>query len=131
MKLLSLLKYMSVSLCVGVIATGCATSTSSSVDSAVACDGKPNWCLVIANEIKVDAGLFVDGQKVALVGAEQTARVPVPAGEVHQVNYCKYFNDGYLFGLIPQTKMKCRGPETVKFEQNHTIVIYDAANFGY
>jgi hypothetical protein len=112
------------------LAGGCSSSDvlpspAQPQQAAVVCDGNPNWCAILTNEIEIDTGLYIDGIKVADAGPRLSVRVPVPAGETHLVNYCRYLKDNHLFGLYSETKTRCRVPESVLFDKNKTIVIYD------
>jgi hypothetical protein len=97
--------------------------------AGLACDGNPNWCVSLSNEIRITSLLYVDGVKVAEAGPEQTVRYPVRAGETHKINYCRVYGSDYLFGLMTTRSLKCRTPETVLFDGNKSMIIYDDGNF--
>ena len=96
------------------------------------CDGKPYWCVIATNEIRRDIGIYLDGQKIATAESEGKAVIPVAAGETHAINYCKYVRvNKELFGLIGSTRAVCSRPETVAFDKNKIILIYDESGTGY
>lgn len=114
----------------GMTVSGCATFGAGT--NEIACNGQPNWCLTVANEVTNDTGVFVDGKEVAKAPAEGSVKVPLPAGEAHQVNYCRKVPVDYeLFGLISSSKALCSKPATVTLNNNETKIIYESSNMLY
>lgn len=117
----------------GVLAIGATLSACSSTPKMVSsCDGKPDWCVIVANEVANPTSVYVDGQKAGTVPAEATISVPVPAGGTHAINYCKEVRvNEQLFGLWSDKKILCTKPESVEFTKNKNAIIYDSNNFTY
>jgi hypothetical protein len=87
--------------------------------SAVICDGSPYWCVEARSEMDAHrpAFVFVDGEMEGLVLPSRTLRVPVKAGETHQVNFCAYFD-------VSETKQwKCSTPTDTKFEAGNSMLV--------
>ena len=114
-------------LLLGVALSGCAMFTKTAAETA--CDGRPNWCLTVANEVANETGVYVDGQTVATAPAQGSVKVPLAAGESHQVNYCRNVRvNKELFGLIGDTKVLCSKPAAVALDGNQTKIVYDSSN---
>lgn len=86
----------------------------------VNCNGQPDWCLVAKSEMDGDraAYVYVDGKVKGLILPGKTLRIPVTAGETHQINFCAYFD------LAELRQWKCTPPTNTKFDVgNSTLVV--------
>jgi hypothetical protein len=87
--------------------------------SAVICDGSPYWCIEARSEMDAHrpAFVFVDGEEKGLILPGRTSRLPVKAGEMHQVNFCAYFD-------VAETKQwKCSTPTETKLDSGNSILV--------
>lgn len=118
------------SLLFGMTVSGCAQFGP--VAKEPACDGQPNWCLTVASEVMNDTGVYIDGREVATAPAEGVVKVPLPAGESHQINYCRKVRVDYeLFGLLSKTKALCSKPAALTLTANENKIIYESSNMMY
>ena len=62
---------------------------------------------------------FADGEMKGLVLPSRTLRVPVKAGEAHQVNFCAYFD---VSEPIESKRWKCSTPTETKLETGDLIL---------
>ena len=115
-------------LLLGLLMSGC-TLSRPPVAADVACDGRPNWCIIVGNEVLRDRGVYIDGQKVATAPAQGSVKVPLLAGESHQINYCWERGSSDMFGLFSDAKIVCNIPTTVVLDGNQTKVLYDSAMY--
>ncbi len=98
-------------------------------EAAASCNGQPDWCLTVANEVARDTSVYLDGEKAATAPAEGSVRIPVPAGQTRMVNFCKEVPVSQeLFGLISSKKILCSKPEPILFDKNQTKIVYDNNN---
>jgi len=87
--------------------------------SAVICDGSPYWCIEARSEMDAHrpAFVFIDGEAKGLILPGRTSRVPVKAGETHQVNFCAYFD-------VAETKQwKCSTPTETKLDAGNSLLV--------
>jgi hypothetical protein len=94
------------------------TATPPTEETAVACNGKPNWCLVARSELigHRPAYVYVDGEMKGLVLPEKTVRFAMTGGTNHLVNFCQPTK-------VPE--WTCSTPANMNFESgNATLVIY-------
>ena len=87
--------------------------------SAVICNGQPDWCVVARSEMDAHrpAFVFIDGEERGLILPSRTLRIPVKAGEAHQVNFCAYFD-------VSETKQwKCSKPTETKFDAGNSLLV--------
>jgi hypothetical protein len=57
----------------------------------VACDGHPNWCVIVDNQSAQYSEIDVDGRPIGIVDPGAHASLPVIASDkVHSVRGCKY-----------------------------------------
>lgn len=86
-----------------------------------ACNGQPNWCLSVGNEVAHDTIVYVDGRKVAVVPGEELVKIPLAAGIAYQVNYCQERG----------SKILCSKPAEMTMDRNQTKIIYGANEIIY
>jgi hypothetical protein len=94
------------------------TASSPTEETAVACDGKPNWCLVARSELigHRPAYVYVDGEMKGVVVPEKTVRFAMIRGTNHLVNFCQPTK-------VPE--WSCSTPASMNFDGgNATLVIY-------
>jgi len=87
--------------------------------SAVICNGEPYWCVVARSEMDAHrpAFVFIDGEEKGLILPSRTLRIPVKAGEAHQVNFCAYFD-------VAETKRwKCSTPTDTRLDGDNSVLV--------
>lgn len=96
------------------------------------CNGNPNWCLSVANQLENDTNVYLDGKLAGVAKAQDQVKVEVRHDQTHLVNYCRELVVGDLmFGLFGKTKMICSHPEKLLFDTNQDVVLYDRNMFPY
>ncbi len=90
---------------------------------AVNCDGQPDWCLVARSEMdgRRVAYVYMDGKVKGLILPGKTLRIPVTAGETHQVNFCAYFD------VAGFKQWKCTTPTYTKFDVGSSTLVVSPA----
>lgn len=85
----------------------------------VICNGEPDWCLVVKSELDAHrpAYIYLDGQMAGLVLPSNTKRIPVKAGETHQVAFCAYLPVG------SQLQWKCSAQTQTSFESDDSLLV--------
>jgi hypothetical protein len=87
---------------------------------ALNCDGRPQWCLIATSEMdeRRPAYIYMDGEMKGLVLPSKTKRIPVAAGETHEVSFCAYFD------VAGRKRWECTLPTNAKFDAgNSTMVV--------
>ena len=111
------------------------TALCSGCETAIrrpSCNGKPYWCLSVANQLEADTKVYLDGAMVGVARAQNQLKVEVRHDLTHMVNYCRELVVGDLaFGLFGKTKIICTHPEKLLFDTNQDIVLYDRNMFPY
>ncbi len=82
----------------------------------VACDGKPDWCLVARSEVvgHDPSYVYVDGELKTLVLPGKTVRIRMTGDTSHLVNFCAY-----------SKQWNCSTPTSMNFASaDATLVIY-------
>ena len=89
------------------------------VVKVVNCNGQPDWCLVVKSEMdgRRPAYVYMDGKVKGLILPGKTLRIPVTAGETHQVNFCAYFD---IAGL---KQWKCTPPTSTRFDVGDSTLV--------
>jgi hypothetical protein len=101
--------------------SGCATPSQQQPQAAaVSCDGRPNWCVLAANQLNDTATVYIDGIARATLRSGGSAQIPVGAGESHVVNSCHEVFVGLLRG---GWNRQCTPPRNTTFYQNYSLVI--------
>jgi len=85
----------------------------------VICNGAPDWCLVVKSELDAHrpAYVYMDGEMHGLVLPSNTTRLPVKAGETHQIHFCAYM------GVGTQLQWKCSTPIQISFDSDDSITV--------
>lgn len=96
------------------------------------CNGRPYWCLSVANQLEANINVYLDGEPVGVARAQNQVKVEVRHDQTRMVNYCKKLVVGDLvFGLFGTEKMICTHPEKLLFDENQDIILYDRNMFPY
>ncbi len=87
--------------------------------SAVICNGQPDWCVVARSEMDAHrpAFVFIDGEEKGLILPSRTLRIPVKAGDTHQVNFCAYFDVSAI------KQWKCSTPTETRLDAGNSILV--------
>jgi len=104
---------------IAVVSCEVAPAPPQEMVSAVICNGDPNWCVVARSEMDAHrpAFVFLDGEEKGLILPSRTMRIPVRAGETHQVNFCAYFD------VAESKKWKCSTPTETRMDAGNSILV--------
>ena len=102
-----------------VVSCGLGQPSPSQIARPVICNGEPDWCLVVKSELDVHrpAYIYLDGKVHGLVLPSNTTRIPVKAGETHQIHFCAYMPKGSQLGW------KCSTPIQMSFDSDDSITV--------
>lgn len=116
----------------GVVSVTLLLSGCETMARRPSCNGRPYWCLSVANQLEADTNVYLDGQMAGVAKAQDQVKVEVRHDQTHMVNYCKELIIGDLaFGLLGKTRMICTHPEKLLFDGNQDIILYDRNMFPY
>lgn len=124
MKAPTLIRTAPLTLLMGAVLIICACvdqkPTESIAERQAVCNGQPEWCLIATSEMDDHrpAYVYMDGKEQGIILPDKTLRIPVTAGETHQVNFCAYFD------VAERKVWKCTPPTNTKFDAgNSTLVV--------
>jgi len=116
---------LAICLMLGMAVSGCADDVpGTSSEAKPGCDGTPNWCVAVSNEMAYEVRVYVDGRLAATAESDGSANFSLPANEARLVNYCR---DGG--NIITGRKNLCSRPAPVTLTGNQVKVIFDGSMF--